>query len=315
MDNTFLAEIHGRLNRAKVLLKIVLVSASLGFILSILTDFLPYEITEFAVGAVILLASTSILWYLAGRDLISTFHDLMKTPFERLGKLEEFLSGNIDPKALIALRQSQIPDSTLKDLFATFKKYFDTYASIFYTLEFVGFLNVIFYILLVPAPKVIKNMNFSIPLQPFVGFLTIAVPVTVSIALGLTEWRGDSLLNNPRCILDLLDNLKSRKLLLFSDLVFLFLFFMISFFFMPITLTPTLTPQLGVILILGASAIIGIDLGFLAGIVHHLMLGASYRDFVYLNCLYRQVIDKAAQQAQDIVKQGAQHPASQGQGT
>ena len=290
------------------MLKIVLVSASLGLILSILTDFLPYEITGFAVGAVILLASTYILWYLVGIDLISTFHDLMKTP------LEEFLSGNIDPKTLIDLRQSQILDSTLKDLFATFKKYFDTYASIFYTLEFVGFLNVIFYVLEF-APKVIKNMNFSIPLQPFVGFLTIAVPVTVSIALGLTEWRGDSLLNNPNCILDLLDNLKSRKLLLFGDLVFLFLFLMISFFFMPIKLTPTLTPQLRVVLILGASAIIGIDLGFLAGIVHHLMLGASYRDLVYLNCLYRQVIDKVAQQAQDIVKQGAQHPASQGRGT
>ena len=309
MDNTFLAEIHGRLNRAKVLLKIVLVSASLGLILSILADFFPYEITGFAVGAVILLTSTSILWYLAGRDLISTFHDLMKTP------LEEFLSGNIDPKALIDLRQSQILDLTLKDLFATFKKYFDTYASIFYTLEFVGFLNVIFYVLLEFAPKVIKNMNFSIPLQPFVGFLTIAVPVTVSIALGLTEWRGDSLLNNPNCILDLLDNLKSRKLLLFGDLVFLFLFLMISFIFMPIKLTPTLTPQLSVVLILGASAIIGIDLGFLAGIVHHLMLGASYRDFVYLNCLYRQVIDKVAQQAQDIIKQGAQHPANQDRGT
>jgi len=122
-------------------------------------------------------------------------------------------------------------------------------------------------------------------------------------------------LNNPNCILDLLDNLKSRKLLLFGDLVFLFLFLMISFFFMPIKLTPTLTPQLRVVLTLGASAIIGIDLGFLAGIVHHLMLGASYRDLVYLNCLYRQVIDKVAQQAQDIVKQGAQHPASQGRGT
>jgi len=307
MDNTFLAEIHGRLNRAKVLLKIVLVSASLGLILSILTDFLPYEITGFAVGAIILLTSTSILWYLAGRDLISTFHDLMKTP------LEEFLSGNIDPKALIDLRQSQILDSTLKDLFATFKKYFDTYASIFYTIEFAGILNVIFYVLLEFASKVM--LHLSIPLQPFVGFLTIAVPVTVSIALGLTEWRGDSLLNNPNCILDLLDNLKSRKLLLFGDLVFLFLFLMISFIFMPIELTSTLTPQLRVVLTLGASAIIGIDLGFLAGIVHHLMLGASYRDFVYLNCLYRQVIDKVAQQAQDIIKQGAQHPANQDRGT
>jgi hypothetical protein len=309
MDNTFLAEIHGRLNRAKVLLKIVLVSASLGLILSILTDFLPYEITGFAVGAVILLTSTSILWYLAGRDLISTFHDLMKTPFERLGKLEEFLSGNIDPKALIALRQSQIPDSTLKDLIGTFTNYFGLYALIFYSLEFVGFLNVFFYVLLEFAPKVIKN--FSIPLQPFVGFLTVAVPVTVSIALGLTEWRGDSLLNNPRCILDLLDNLKSRKSLLFSDFVFLLFFLILSFSLMPITLTL----KIGVVPILVASAIIGLDLGFLAGIVHHLVLEASYRDFVYLNCLYRQLMDKVAQQAQDIIKQGAQHPTGQGQGT
>jgi thiamine transporter ThiT len=77
----------------------------------------------------------------------------------------------------------------------------------------------------------------------------------------------------------------------------------------------TLTLKIGVVPILVASAIFGIDLGFLAGIVHHLVLGTSYRDFVYLNCLYRQVIDKVAQQAQDIVKQGAQHPASQGRGT
>jgi hypothetical protein len=67
--------------------------------------------------------------------------------------------------------------------------------------------------------------------------------------------------------------------------------------------------------ILMASAIIGIDLGFLAGIVHHLVMGTSYRDFVYLNCLYRQLIDKVAQQAQDIIKQGAQHPTGQGRGT
>ena len=170
----------------------------------------------------------------------------------------------------------------------------------FYTLEFVGFLNVIFYVLLEFAPKVIKNMNFSIPLQPFVGFLTVAVPVTVSIALGLTEWRGDSLLNNPRCILDLLDNLKSRKSLLFGDFVFLLFFLILSFVFMPIKLTL----KIGVVPILVASAIFGIDLGFLAGIVHHLVLGTSYRDFVYLNCLYRQLIDKVAQ-----------HPTSQGQGT
>jgi hypothetical protein len=57
----------------------------------------------------------------------------MKTPFERLGKLEEFLSGNIDPKALIALRQYQIPDSTLDDLGDMFEKYFGPgiYAPIF----------------------------------------------------------------------------------------------------------------------------------------------------------------------------------------
>jgi len=300
------------------LLKIViaLVLACLGLVLSIVTYFLPpYGIIALilVVISLILLMLAFSLWSLAGSNLIPAFHDLMKTPFERLGKLEEFLSGNIDPKALIALRQSQIPDSTLKDLIGTFTNYFGLYALIFYPLEFAGILNVIFYILLEFVSKVIKNL--SIPLQPFVGFLTIAVPVTVSIALGLTEWRGDSLLNNPNCILDLLDNLKSRKLLLFGDLVFLFFFLMISFIFMPIKLTPTLTPQLRVVLILGASAIIGIDLGFLAGIVHHLMLGASYRDFVYLNCLYRQVIDKVAQQAQDIIKQGAQHPASQGRGT
>jgi hypothetical protein len=307
-------EVIRRFRRDKVLLKIVivLVLACLSLVLSIVTYFLPpYGIIALILVVIspILLASAFFLWSSAGNDLIFAFHDLMKTPFERLGKLEEFLSGNIDPKALIALRQSQIPDSTLKDLINTFANYFGPYALIFYPLEFVGFLNVIFYILLEFAPKVIKNL--SIPLQPFVGFLTVAVPVTVSITLGLTEWRGDSLLNNPRCILDLLDNLKSRKSLLFSYFVSLLFFLILSFFFMPITLTP----KIGVVPILAASAIFSIDLGLLAGIVHHLVLGTSYRDFVYLNCLYRQLMDKVAQQAQDIIKQGAQHPTGQGQGT
>jgi len=312
MNNTFLAEMHGRLNRAKVLLKIVLVLACLGLVLSIVKYFLPLYgiIALILVIPPILLVSAFLLWYLAGRDLISAFYDLMKTPFERLGKLEEFLSGNIDPKALIALRQSQIPDLTLRDLIGTFTKYFDPYALIFYPLEFAGILNVIFYVLLeFAALKVMPHL--SIPLQPFVGFLTVAVPVTVSIALGLTEWRGDSLSNNPNCILDLLDNLKRRKSLLFSDFVFLLFFLIFSFLFMPIELTP----KIGVVPILLISAIFGIDLGFLASIVYHLVLGTSYRDLVYLNCLYRQLMDKVAQQAQDIVKQGAQHPASQGRGT
>jgi len=287
----YLMEVIRRFRRDKVLLKIVivLVLACLGLVLSIITYFLPpYEIIALilVVISLILLALAFLLWSSAGSDLISAFHDLMKVPFERLGKLEEFLSGNIDPKALIALRQSQIPDSTLKDLFATFKKYFGSYAPIFYSLDFVGFLNVIFYVLL-------EFANFSIPLQPFVGFLTVAVPVTVSIALGLTEWRGDSLLNNPNCILDLLDNLKSRKSQLFWDFVLLLYLLILSFSLMPITLTL----KIGVVPILMASAIIGIDLGFLAGIVHHLVLGTSYRDLVYLNCLYRQLMDKVAQQA------------------
>jgi len=307
----YLMEVIRRFRRDKVLLKIVivivLVLACLGLVLSIITYFLPpYEIIALilVVISLILLASAFLLWSSAGSGLISAFHDLMKIPFERLGKLEESFGGNIDLKTLIALRQSQIPDSTLKDLIGTFKKYFGSYALIFYPLEFVGFLNVIFYILLEYVSKVMLMLkvikNFSIPLQPFVGFLTVAVPVTVSIALGLTEWRGDSLLNNPRCILDLLDNLKSRKSQLFWDFVLLLYLLIFSFVFMPIKLTL----KIGVVPILVASAIFGIDLGFLAGIVHHLMLGTSYRDLVYLNCLYRQLIDKVAQ-----------HPTSQGQGT
>jgi hypothetical protein len=109
MDNTFLLKIHRetcrRLNRAKVLLKIVFVFASLGLILSLLTDFPSYEIAGFASGAFIpLFISAPILWYLVGSDLISAFHDLMKTQFEHLGKLKEFFGVNIDPKTLIALR-------------------------------------------------------------------------------------------------------------------------------------------------------------------------------------------------------------------
>ncbi len=258
----------------------------------------PYEIGVFTlIASVIFLLSAFIPWYLAGNYLIPAYHDPLKILFEISLRI---LSGSVDDQTSNTLRQFQDSRSVLKDLIDTFVKYFDLHTHAFYTLDFIGFLNIVFYAL-TNMLKMIGGTPIPIPLQPFVSSLIVAIPITISIILGLTEWRGNSVLNDPRCIPDLWDSIGIIKLLMFRDFVFLLILLVPSFFFMPITLTPQTW-----IIIPFASIFIGGALGLLASFVHLLMLGTSYRDFVYLNCIQRQLTDRIAQQALEMIKQGAQ---------
>jgi hypothetical protein len=305
MADVDLAKISKLLNTAKALSWAAIALAFIGCALSILTDFLPYEIGVFTlIVSVILLLSAFIPWYLAGNYLIPAYHDLWKTSFEISLRI---LSGSVDNQTLNTLHQFQVSRPVLKDLVSTFVKYFGLHARNFYTLDFIGLLNIVFYIL-INMLKIIRET--PIPLQPFVSSLVVAIPITISIILGLTEWRGNSVLNDPRCILDLWDGIRAIKSSMFSDFILLLILLVPSFFFMPITLTPQTW-----IIIPFASIFIGGALGLLASFVHLLILGISYRDFIYLNCIQRQLIDRIAQRAPEVLKQGAQHPTGQGRGT
>jgi hypothetical protein len=308
MANTDLAKISELPNTAKALSWAAIALAIIGCGLSISTDFFPYEIGVFTlIASVIFLLSAFIPWYLAGNYLIPAYHDLWKTSFEISLRI---LSGSVDNQTLNTLHQFQVSHPVLKDLVSMFVKYFGLHARNFYTLDFIGFLNIVFYAL-TKMLKMIGGTPIPIPLQPFVSSLIVAIPVTISIILGLTEWRGNSVLNDPRCILDLWDGIRAMKSSMFSDFILLLILLMLSFFFMPITLTP----QTWILIIPFASIFIGGALGLLASFVHLLILGISYRDFVYLNCIQRQLIDRIAQRAPEVLKQGAQHPTGQGRGT
>jgi len=235
MANVDLAKISKLPNTAKVLSRIAIALAMIGCGLSISTDFLPYEISIFTlIVSVILLLSAFIPWYLVGNYLIPAYHDPWKILFEISLRI---LSGSVDNQTSNTLRQFQDSRSVLKDLINTFVKYFDLYTHAFYTLDFIGFLNIVFYAL-TKMLKMIGGTPIPIPLQPFASSLIVAIPITISIILGLTEWRGNSVLNDPKCIPDLWDSIGIIKLLMFRDFISLLILLVPSFFFMPITLTP-----------------------------------------------------------------------------
>jgi len=112
----------------------------------------------------------------------------------------------------------------------------------------------------------------------------VAIPVAVSMILGLSRWYSDPILSNPWCIIQLQDVLKeslkgSRGWLLAFSITTLF------FFAFSLTLmSTTLTPKTDVSTILWASFILGVTLGLLAGAIHYLILDITISDVMYLYC-------------------------------
>jgi len=287
MANMDLAKISKLPNTAKALSWVAIALAMIGCGLSIYTDFLPHEITSHTLTASLLLFILAFIpWLLAGREFVNVYHELLFASFK-----------------------VSLPDSIIEGTINSFANYF-AYAPIYYIPLFIGFLNIAFY-----GPTraseihsiILPPRSSSVPLQPFVNTLTVAIPIAVSIILGLSRQYSNSILSNPWCVIQLQDALKeslkgSRGWLLAFSIATLF------FFALSLTLmSMTLTPKTGVPIILWASFILGVTLGLLAGAIHSLMLDITISDVMYLYCSMESLKrELAGQKGQHIGAQGTE---------
>jgi hypothetical protein len=263
MANVDLAKVSKLPNTAKALSWVAIALAMIGCGLSIYTDFLPHEIASHTLTAsLFLFISAFIPWLLAGHKFVDVHHELLFASFK-----------------------ASLPDSIIKGTIISFTKYF-VYAPLFYIPLFMGILNIAFYgstraseihsIILPPQSS-------SLPLQPFVSILTVAIPVTVSIILGLSKWYSDSI-SNPWCVIQLQDalkeNLKSMRERLQAYSISTLFSLVLSLLFMSMTLTP----KTDVPIILWISLILGAALGLLASAIHSLILDITISDVMHLYC-------------------------------
>jgi len=259
MVNVDLAKISELPNTAKALSWVAIALAFIGCGLSISTDFLSHKIASHTLTiSLVLFLLAFIPWLLAGREFVDVYHELLFASFK-----------------------VSLPDSIIEGTIISFAKYF-AYAPIYYIPLFIGLLNIAFYGS--TRAIILPTQSSSVPLQPFVSTLTVAIPVAVSIILGLSKWYSDPILSNPWCIIQLQDALKeslkgSRGWLLAFSITTLFLFA-----FSLTLMSTTLTPKTGVSTILWASFILGVTLGLLAGAIHSLMLDITISDVMDLYC-------------------------------
>jgi hypothetical protein len=259
MVNVDLAKISELPNTAKALSWAAIVLAFIGCGLSISTDFLSHKIASHTLTiSLVLFLLAFIPWLLAGREFVDVYHELLFASFK-----------------------VSLPDSIIEGTIISFAKYF-AYAPIYYIPLFIGLLNIAFYGS--TRAIILPTQSSSVPLQPFVSTLTVAIPVAVSIILGLSKWYSDPILSNPWCIIQLQDALKeslkgSRGWLLAFSITTLFLFA-----FSLTLMSTTLTPKTDVSTILWASFILGVTLGLLAGAIHSLILDITISDVMYLYC-------------------------------
>jgi hypothetical protein len=286
MANVDLAKVSKLPNTAKALSWTAIALAIIGCGLSIFTDFLPHEIASYTLFASLLLfASAFIPWLLAGREFVDVYHELLFASFK-----------------------VSLPDSIIEGIINSFAKYF-AYAPIYYILLFMGILNIAFY-----GPTraseihsiILPPQSSSVPLQPFVSTLTVAIPVAVSIILGLSRLYSDPILSNPWCVIQLQDALKES---LKSNRGWLLAFSVATLFLLALSfslMSMTLTPKTDVSTILWASFILGVTLGLLAGAIHSLILDITISDVMYLYCSMESLKrELAGQKGQHISAQGA----------
>jgi len=287
MANMDLAKISKLPNTAKALSWVAIALAMIGCGLSIYTDFLPHEITSHTLTASLLLFILAFIpWLLAGREFVNVYHELLFASFK-----------------------VSLPDSIIEGTINSFANYF-AYAPIYYIPLFIGFLNIAFY-----GPTraseihsiILPPRSSSVPLQPFVNTLTVAIPIAVSIILGLSRQYSNSILSNPWCVIQLQDALKES---LKSNRGWLLAFSIATLFFFALSLTlmsMTLTPKTDVSTILWASFILGVTLGLLAGAIHSLILDITISDVMYLYCSMESLRrELAGQKGQHIGAQGAE---------
>jgi hypothetical protein len=277
-----LAKISELPNTAKALSWAAIALAIIGCGLSISTDFLSHKIASHTLTiSLVLFLLAFIPWLLAGREFVDVYHELLFASFK-----------------------VSLPDSIIEGTIISFAKYF-AYAPIYYIPLFIGLLNIAFYgstraIILPPQPS-------SVPLQPFVSTLTVAIPVTVSMILGLSKWYSDSILSNPLCVIQLQDalkeNLKGNRGWLLAFSISTLFFFALS----PTLISTTLTPKTDVPTIFWASFILGVTLGLLASAIHSLILDITISDVMYLYCSMEMLKrELAGQGGRCIGAQGAE---------
>ena len=258
MVNVDLAKISELPNTAKALSWAAIALAFIGCGLSISTDFLPHEIASYTLTiSLVLFLLAFIPWLLAGREFVDVYHELLFASFK-----------------------VSLPDSVIEGTINSFANYF-AYAPLFYILLFMGILNIAFY---GPTRAIILPPQSSLPLQPFVSTLTVAIPVAVSIILWLSRLYSDPILSNPWCVIQLQDTLKEN---LKSVMERLQEYSIGTLFFFALSLTlmsTTLTPKTNVLIILLASFILGVTLGLLAGAIHSLILDIAISDVMHLYC-------------------------------
>jgi len=172
MANVDLAKISKLPNTAKALSWAAIALAIIGCGLSISTDFLSHEIASYTLFASLLLFALAFIpWLWVGHKFVDVYHELLFASFK-----------------------VSLPDSIIEGTINSFAKYF-AYAPIYYIPLLMGILNIAFYgptrAIILPTP------SSSVPLQPFVSTLTVAIPVAVSIILGLSKWYSDPILAIP----------------------------------------------------------------------------------------------------------------------
>jgi hypothetical protein len=287
MANVDLAKVSKLPNTAKVLSWIAIVLAMISCGLSIYTDFLPHEIASYTLFAsLFLFALAFIPWLLAGREFVDVYHELLFASFK-----------------------VSLPDSIIEGTINSFANYF-AYAPLFYIPLFIGFLNIAFY-----GPTraseihsiILPPQSSSVPLQPFVSTLTVAIPVAVSIILGLSRQYSDPILSNPWCVIQLQDalkeNLKSMRERLQAYSISTLFSLVLSLLFMSMTLTP----KTDVPIILWISLILGAALGLLASAIHSLILDITISDVMHLYCSMESLKrELAGQRGQHISAQGTE---------
>jgi hypothetical protein len=165
-----------------------------------------------------------------------------------------------------------------------FRSYLDPIPTtwIFYIVEFGGIFNVTFNL----ATRV---LGLSIQLQPLLSALSLIVPISASILLGLSQWGTSTVVGGlleSSCTsiwLVMLGGVRERVFMIFMTILLIYIF-SLSFYLLPMSLTPSTRA----IDILMDSLYFGWGLGLLASLALELMLLTLFRDFMHLTCSREQ---------------------------
>ncbi|MFP3287894.1 MAG: hypothetical protein RXP86_11590 [Acidilobus sp.] len=259
---------------------LALILAIVSLTLSALSSFSPSR----ALTALTQIMSFALLFYAFTRgvradlSLLSIFHDAALLNLKRGTSVEALVSSNEQTST-----PSRQPGRALSNRLARLimnPALIVGLTPLSYTIEFMGFFNLIFVL-------GTRDSGLSIQLQPFLSTFSMIVPISASILLGLSQWSESTTVRGSlefSCTSARLEMLKWVRTFLFGFFVFNLLIYVASVYLLPKSLTPSTTA----IEILGDSLYFGSGLGFLATLAFLLMLLTFLRDFIHLACSREQ---------------------------